>query len=136
MLPGDRSPGNHGNRLQNSLHERLQLINAGTAPENITGAVRRFRPDWILLVDAIDAGLPPGSISWLDPQAIEGFSASTHTLPLQVVAQYLGTELLCPVDLIGIQSQSLEFAAPLTPSVENAANQVAASLLRILRDEA
>ncbi|HWQ83764.1 MAG TPA: hypothetical protein VN363_04310, partial [Anaerolineales bacterium] len=38
-------------RLQKSLpaREPFQLIEAGTAPENVTGAVRRFQPDQIVL---------------------------------------------------------------------------------------
>lgn len=109
----------------------VQLVNADAAPENITGAVRRFKPEWILLVDAADTGADPGSITWLDPQSTTGFSASTHTLPLQVLAHYLETELQCPVDLIGIQPQSLGFSEPLTAPVHQAVTDVADVLSRL-----
>ena len=45
----------------------------------------------------------PGSIHMLDLQLSQGFSASTHSLPLSVVIQYLLHEHPCQVHLLGIQ---------------------------------
>lgn len=117
-------------RLQTQLPDlaTLQLIEAGTAPENITGAVRRFRPDRILLVDAADFSGSPGQIELLDWKDTVGFSASTHSLPLHVFAQYLSSEMNCPVTLIGIQPLSLEFAAPLSAPVNQAVDKLISQL--------
>ena len=110
----------------------LQLLDAGTAPENITGAVRRFQPDRIVLFDAADFGASPGEINLLDWRETTGFSASTHSLPLHIFAAYLSSELNCPVHLMGIQPLSLEFDTPLSPPVDRAVQEIIASMKEIL----
>lgn len=121
-------------RLQAELSQReaLQLLNAGAAPENITGAVRRFQPGMIILFDAADFGGQPGEVSLLDWRETTGFSASTHSLPLHVFAAYLSSELDCAVYLVGIQPRSLDFDAPLSPPVEQAVAELVAELQSIL----
>lgn len=37
------------------------VLDAGTAPENFTGPLRRFRPDFVLLVDAAQLSAEPGT---------------------------------------------------------------------------
>jgi len=110
----------------------LLAIDAGPAPENVTGAVRRFAPDLVLLVDAADLGEPPGTVRWLDWRETSGLSASTHALPLYVLAGYLVSELGCAVALLGIQPASTAFDAPPTPAVHAAADAVAAGLHELL----
>src|SRR5512146_762807 len=39
-----------------SLQDRLLVIDAGSAPENSTGILRRFGPNLILLLDAAEMG--------------------------------------------------------------------------------
>jgi hydrogenase 3 maturation protease len=104
------------------------LIDAGLAPENFTGPLRRFRPDLVIEVDAADLGKPPGSASWIEPHDTDGLSASTHTLPPSVLAEFLLAELGCRVAVIGIQPVRLELNAPLSPPVERAVNGVAEQL--------
>ncbi len=50
-------------------------------PENCTGAVLRFAPDLVVLVDAAEMGEAPATIRWLDWQETTGLSASPPTLP-------------------------------------------------------
>ena len=83
----------------------LLVIEGGHAPENCTGAIRRFAPDLVILVDAAEMGDPPGTIRWLDWHEAVGLDASTHSLPPSMVARYLAAELSCEVALIGIQVQ-------------------------------
>ena len=93
------------------------IIDAGTAPENVTGALRKFAPGLILLIDAAQLNEPPGTIGWLDWRETTGVSAITHGLPLHVIAEYLVTEIGCEVALIGIQPQGNAFDTPLSPEV-------------------
>ena len=85
---------------------RLLVIQAGHAPENVTGELRSFAPDLILLIDAAEMRDVPGAICWVPIQSIEGMSASTHSLPLSMLARYLTLELNCMVALVGIQPKS------------------------------
>jgi hydrogenase 3 maturation protease len=112
------------------LQERLLVIDAGSAPENFTGTLRRFKPDLVLVVDAAQLGEPPGSARWLDWQDTVGLSASTHTLPMHVLCGYLVNELGCEIALLGIQPAHTAFGAPLSPSVRRAVD----SAVRMLAD--
>ena len=108
--------------------DRLLVIEAGPAPENFTGVLRRFQPDLVLLVDSALMQEKPGTVRWLNWQETEGVSASTHTLPLHILASYLTGELGCAMALIGIQPQQTFADAPLTPQVQAAAEEVAGAL--------
>ena len=113
-------------------NERLLVIEAGPAPENFTGPLRRFRPDLVLLVDAAQMNAGPGTIGWLDLRSVGGISASSHTLPLHILVSYLVAELGCEVALIGIQPEQTFADLPLTPSVQAAAQTVVQALLESL----
>ncbi len=115
-------------------NERTLVIEAGPAPENFTGPLRRFRPDLVLLVDAAQMDARPGTIGWLDLQSVGGISASSHTLPLHILVSYLVAELGCQVALIGIQPEQTFADAPLTPDVQSAAQRVVQELLDCLQN--
>ena len=110
----------------------LLVLDAGLAPENVTGAVRRFGPDLVILVDAAEMGETPGTIHWLAWQDTTGVTAATHTLPPYMVAQYLAAELTCEVALIGIQPQDTSFGFPLSDPVRRAVRTVSDGLAHLL----
>ena len=111
---------------------QLLTIEAGPAPENFTGTLRRFRPDLVLMVDAAQMDAKPGTISWLDLHSTGGISASSHTLPLHILISYLVAELGCQVALIGIQPEQTFADSPLTPRVQAAARAIVQALLEYL----
>ncbi len=86
------------------LHlENVRVFHAGTVPESITGPIRRYRPDAILLLDAADMGARPGTVAVVEPQEIRATLLSTHALPLSVVMEFLRKDTGAAVHLIGIQ---------------------------------
>jgi hydrogenase 3 maturation protease len=114
--------------------ERLLLVEAGPSPENFTAPLRRFQPDLVLLIDAVQMQAKPGSMAWLEWQNVEGFSASTHTLPPTLLGQFLCAELNCLVALLGIQVDSVEFDHPIHPAVKRSAARISGRLSKILRE--
>jgi hydrogenase 3 maturation protease len=88
--------------------DHLLIIEAGHAPENTTGELRKFAPDLVLMIDAAEMGGQPGTIQWIPEEAIDGMSASTHSLPLSMLARYLTLDLHCTVALLGVQPGSNE----------------------------
>lgn len=110
----------------------LLVVEAAHAPENCTGAIRRFAPDLVVLVDAAEMGDPPGTIRWLDWRDTAGLDVSTHTLSPSMVARYLVAELRCEVALIGIQPQDTSLGVPVSPPVRRAVRTVADGLSAIL----
>jgi hydrogenase 3 maturation protease len=119
-------------RDRKNAGDRFLAVDAGPAPENFTGLLRRFKPDLVLLADAALMDLEPGMIGWLSWQDSTGFSASTHTLPLHILASYLTSDLGCEVALIGIQPETTIIGEPLTPKVRQAAEDVAKGITGLL----
>jgi len=111
------------------VSSRALLIDAGNAPENHTGAIRAFKPDLVLLIDAAFMNVPPGTIRWLLPDQITG---SGHHLPLSVLAAYLTAELGCRVALIGVQPASTAMDAPISPAVMRASAAIVEALQPML----
>lgn len=109
------------------------ILNAGHAPENHTGPIRRFTPHLVLLIDAADLHESPGTVYWLRWQETSGLSASTHTMPPYMLARYLVAELGCQVALIGIQTADTRLGSGLTTAVQQAANLVVHELSHILQ---
>ena len=108
--------------------EHLLVIEAGQAPENSTGELRRFAPDLVLIIDAADMGEETGTIQWVPAEDIDGMSASTHSLPLSMLARYLTLELNCTVTLLGIQPSSNEVEERVSPEVLQAVQEVVEEL--------
>lgn len=106
----------------------LRIIDAGAAPEAFTGQLRRFRPDLVIMIDAAQMDLPPGSIRAIEWQDTIGLSASTHSLPLNVIAQYLISELACDVIILGLQAAANDFDTPLSPAMRRAVDEVTLTL--------
>jgi hydrogenase 3 maturation protease len=107
--------------------DRLAL-DAGVAPENAGGALRRFRPDVVLIVDAAHMGERPGAVRRLEEADILGCSASTHTVPLGLVARYLSESLGCEVRVLGLQADRAGVDGPLSPSMRRSVGRLARHL--------
>jgi hydrogenase 3 maturation protease len=98
--------------------ERLLVINASIALENVFGVLQRFAPDLVLIIDAAQMGLEPGNVRCIDPQNTTGFSFSTHTLPLQVFCDYVATVIGSQVAILGIQPADVSFGGARSPLVK------------------
>lgn len=117
-LRGDDGAGaSVARRLAPYASNRMLVIDGGSAPENFSGVVRRFKPTLILFVDVAQMNEPPGTVRWLTEDEIAGLSASTHTLPLRLLSRYLQEHLDCQVYLIGIQPASNGLDEDLSPEV-------------------
>jgi hydrogenase 3 maturation protease len=114
--------------------ENVLVLDCGPAPENAFGALRRFGPGLVLLLDAADFGGAAGEVRWIDPLQTSGFSASSHSLPFAVLAAYLARELACQVALLGIQPAGLEFDAGLSSPVKNSLSLLLKDLLALLQE--
>jgi hydrogenase 3 maturation protease len=106
----------------------VRVIDAGHAPENTTGELRNFAPDTVLLIDAVEMGEAPGAIRWVEMEEIEGMSASTHSLPLSMLATYLNWELKCEVTLLGIQPKTNDVGETVSADVSSAVDRVVSAI--------
>ncbi len=67
----------------------LPLLDAGVAPENLMGPIRRLNPANIIILDAVSTDAPPGSLHWIDPNDLDQISVSTHASSLDLLFSYL-----------------------------------------------
>jgi hydrogenase 3 maturation protease len=101
------------------------VAEGSTAPENLAGVIRRYRPETLVLVDAAELGLAPGSVRAVSEDQIAAASVSTHMMPLKFLTGYLRAETGCACLLAGIQPQSVEPAVPPSPAVLAAVDALA-----------
>jgi len=104
--------------------ENWDVLNGGAAPENVVHHVREMKPEQVLLIDATDMDLPPGTIRRIDDERLEDpFLLTTHTLPLTYLIQAL-REFVPHVELLGIQPEVVAFGFPMSDSVRQAVTLV------------
>jgi len=112
--------------------ENVLVIEAGQAPENITAELRRFSPQVVLMIDAAQMDIEPGQIAWIPWEITTGMSASSHSLPLSMLARYLELEFSCRVYLLGIQPVQNVPYGDMSLSVQFAIDDIVQTLYEIL----
>jgi len=119
-----------------SRHSRgpFLSVSAGVALENASYLVRRHAADLLFLVDAADAGnLAPGEWDFFDPDCLDTFCHSTHSLPLSLLVSVWRSETPgLRVHFLGFGVHPPRDFAPLSPEVEAARHQVTAIFARHL----
>lgn len=112
----------------------FKIFIGATAPENLTGDIKRFKPSHILLIDSVDFNDKPGSILVLVPNDIgDGVSFSTHKMPAKVLMQYFSKSIDCDPVLIGIQPLSVDFGAKQSKDMIGAAKEVAIAIAKSIK---
>jgi hydrogenase 3 maturation protease len=84
------------------------ILDVGSAPENFSGLLRRFKPETVLLIDAVHLGLAPGAVQLVDCRAITDYGFATHSLLPSLLIRFLDHELHCAISLLGIQPAQID----------------------------
>lgn len=96
-----------------------EVIDGGSAPENVAHQIRQLRPKRLLIVDAADMELSPGKIRIIDKDAIaELFFVSTHNMPLNFLIEQLEDDI-AEIVFVGIQPDLVSFGFPMTETVRD-----------------
>ncbi len=115
---------------ENFRAEEWKCINAGTVPENFLGVVRREKPELLVLVDAAEMSLPPGSVRIIPRERANSMFYSTHSLPLgEFIERAEGHSE--SILLIGVQPFRAGLDEKMSPEVKAAAEK----LMQLLRRE-
>lgn len=121
-----------GVRVAEAVNARVHPLIKGfaghNAPENITGEIVSFAPALVVFVDAAALGLSAGEARVIERAEMGGVSFCTHTLPLQLIMDYLAQALGCAFLVLGIQPKDISFGEGLSPEVQAAADRIAAAL--------
>lgn len=122
-------------KLENKFKksQSVKVFFGGTAPENLTGEIKKFAPSHIIMIDASDTSQEPGTISFIDPENVGGISFSTHMMPIKIMVDYLKEALNCKSVIVGIQPKSIHFGVKPSKEVLKSADQVASSIRKVLK---
>jgi hydrogenase 3 maturation protease len=112
----------------------VRVFFAGIVPESMTGPIRTFQPDHVILADAADMGASPGTIAVIDPERIIGEHFSTHALPLSAVMEFIEHDAGTTVTLLGIQPGNNRNATGLSFEGEELLHRNLAELVGVLRE--
>jgi hydrogenase maturation protease HycI len=131
-LRGDDAAGTEIALRLADLDGQARAYPGDVAPENLTGEIKAFAPDLLIVIDALDLNADPGKVIPVDKTDIGGVSFSTHMLPLNIVIDYLIQETGCEVLLLGIQAAQLEFMSEMTPAVSDTVDELTTVLRNLL----
>ncbi len=107
-----------------------ECLNAGIAPESYTSFIKKKNPRLIVLVDATEMELPPGSVRRLPLNRIDSFGSGTHAMPLSFFIKFLERDVRADMIVLGIQPEEIVNREGLSPVVEQAAKKVEKILSR------
>lgn len=113
-------------------HPDLSVLFGGTAPENFTGEIKKLQPTHLIIVDSAEMKKEPGFVKLIETKEVGGYSFSTHSLPMNVMTDYLLKHFPCEIIIIGIQPQSLGFGEKPSEAVKTAVREVAGAILSSL----
>ena len=101
------------------LARGLPAIDAGMAPENVTGPIRRAAPEVLILADATDLGEPVGTVRLLRAGDLAEGGTSTHDPSLTMLLAYLEaqTEHAPEVCFLAAQAGTRDLGADPAPAV-------------------
>ncbi len=131
-----RSDDGLGPFIVNSLevpNPDVYVENVGSVPEAFARPLAEFGADRVILVDAADMRVSPGSFDLITKDRIGGIAISTHHLPLSFLMMYLEQETGARTVLLGVQPASIEFGEGLSPVVEDAARKIISVLRQVLQ---
>lgn len=112
----------------------VKIFFGNTAPENLTGEIKEFKPSHIIIVDSAESGLEPGTIQFIDHNTVKGISFSTHKLPLKMMIDYFCNFFPCKIFIIGIQPANLDFGSPVSKEVKKTINEISRDLHKEITD--
>ena len=119
------------NLRENGL-QSVYLIECETAPENFIKPISEFNPTHVLIIDAAQLNLKPGSIKLIESEDIAGIPVSSHALPLHIFCDYLVEITGAKVALLAIQPKETGFGEGLTRELKETANDLTNILKEIL----
>ena len=103
--------------LQRSPAPGWQVVDGGSAPENVVHRVRAMAPERTLVVDSAEMELGPGEVCLVDEHLIvERFITTTHNLPVSFLIEAL-RQTIPEVHFLGIQPVLVSFGYPLSAAV-------------------
>ncbi len=133
-LKGDDGAGSLVCQQLRRAKVRAELIDAGNVPENYIQLIIKKAPQTLLIIDAIDFGASPGTISIFEPERLNSSAFSTHTLSprlfVDMVCRNIKGGPNVDVYFVGIQPAQTQLGQSISPEVGRAVRR----LVRVLTE--
>jgi hydrogenase 3 maturation protease len=117
----------------NKKRNRLKVFLGETAPENLTGQIKKFKPTHLIIIDAVDFHLATGALRVVNIRMEAGASFSTHRVPVGIFRDYLYKSIGCETILIGMQPGSTEFCGCLSREVSESTKSACKEIREVLK---
>ncbi len=111
----------------------LKVFLGETAPENLTGQIKKFKPTHLIVIDAVDFNLETGALRVVNICTEERVSFSTHRVPIGILRDYLHKSICCETILIGMQPGSTEFCGSLSQKVKDSTQTACKQIMEVLK---
>jgi len=98
----------------------VELLDAGTTPENYIQPIIKKAPQNLLIIDAVDFGAPAGTIRLFEPEKLSSLFPSTHTPSPRLFIDIIRKDIEVKVFFVGIQPAHTKLGQPLSPVVTQA----------------
>ena len=108
------------------------MIDAENSPESVLRVLWNTKPRLVVIVDSMEAGLAPGSITLVDLDQTTYPYFSTHNIPMKVLFE-AAPEIRRTV-LLGIQPGSHEIGEPLSEDVKIARSTIVREIRTIVAE--
>ena len=113
--------------------KQLKVFLGETAPENLTGQIKKFKPTHLIVIDAVDFNLEAGALRVVDIRTEAGVSFSTHRVPIGILRDYLYKSIQCETILIGMQPGSTEFCGGLSQGMPESTQAASKEIREVLK---
>jgi hydrogenase 3 maturation protease len=101
-----------GEQFIDRINNDIMLVDCGSVPEGFAKNIISFRPDKIVIIDAVEMNRPPGEVADIPIEKIKQQLATTHKMPITLFIDYLQRSLpKSEIEFIGIQKANTMFGA-------------------------
>lgn len=106
---GDDAAGPILYKLVHRKLRNIKILLGGSAPEKSLSQITAYKPDTVIMVNAVDRKLLPGDVVIEDLREDRGSFPLMHKFPLSVLAQLITLDLgeSTEVSLLGVQAKRL-----------------------------
>jgi hydrogenase 3 maturation protease len=134
MCIGNRDGGDDAigpyiaDKLKKFENKDFRVIDCDVVPENYTSLVKKYKPEKLIIIDAVKMGLSPSEIRIVPKEKIGSMHVSTHGIPISVLIKYL-EPYAENIVLIGIEPET--FSGKISSSVKKSGDK----LVEIIRNK-
>jgi hydrogenase maturation protease len=116
--------------------ENILLVEARDAPTQFITQIYDWKPDCIIMIDAIDAQQPAGAVLAIPKDALHTHSVDSHSNAKILLLDFLlGLLPNLQVQVLGIQVKDISFAKQLSEEVQASAEWLIEFLYKLLDGE-